>query len=203
MLALPQNSPQLYELFMAGYFTFQKSDREFSLMGLDQVHEQNNAVMKGIGGATPSLNKVDESSLARWGLCIHELASIINEYESDDTDKNFKIEALHHHEDTAAFQKRFTRDVDTLDKAPMTNPFKQDKITVLNNHEKGKFNDSVFEDIKIIHREGEYLFLEFWEERLASNSVPLKHPISLNSYNLPGNHNKKEQSITQSCQQLC
>ena len=121
-------------------------------MGLDQVHEQNNAVMKGIGGATPSSNKVDESSLARWGLCIHELASIISEYESDDTDEIFEIEALHHHEDTAAFQKRFTKGVDSLDKALMTNPFKQDKLTVLNNHEEDKFNDSVFEDVKIIHR---------------------------------------------------
>ena len=40
-------------------------------MGLDQIHEQNNSVMKGMGGATPALNKVDESSLARWSLCIH------------------------------------------------------------------------------------------------------------------------------------
>ena len=50
---------------MDGYFTFQKTDRQFSLMGLDQIHEQNNAVMKGMGGATSSLNKFDESSLAR------------------------------------------------------------------------------------------------------------------------------------------
>ena len=56
---------------MEGYFTFQKTDRQFSLMELDQIHEQSKAVMKGMGGATSSLNKVDESSLARWCLCIH------------------------------------------------------------------------------------------------------------------------------------
>ena len=66
---------------MDGYFTFQKTDRQFSLMGLDQIHEQKNGVMKGMGGATSSLNKADESSLARWGLCVHELASIVSEYE--------------------------------------------------------------------------------------------------------------------------
>ena len=71
LLALPQNSPQLHKFFMDGYCTFQKTDRQFSLMELDQIHEQNKAVMKDMGGATPSLNKVDESSLARWGLCIH------------------------------------------------------------------------------------------------------------------------------------
>ena len=50
-------------------------------MGLDRIHEQNNAAMKALGQATPSLNKVDESSLAKWVLCIHELASIVSEYE--------------------------------------------------------------------------------------------------------------------------
>ena len=50
-------------------------------MGLDQIHEQSNAVMKGMGGATSSLNKVAESSVARWGLCINELTSIVTEYE--------------------------------------------------------------------------------------------------------------------------
>ena len=65
LLALPQNSPQLHKFFMDGYFTFQKTDRQFSLMGLHQIHEQSNAVMKGIGGATSSVNKFDESSPLR------------------------------------------------------------------------------------------------------------------------------------------
>ena len=65
LLALPQNLPQLHKFFMDGYFTFQKTDRQFFLMGLDQIHEQSNAVMKGMGRATTSVNKFDESSLLR------------------------------------------------------------------------------------------------------------------------------------------
>ena len=34
-------------------------------MWLDRIHEQNNAVMKDVGEAISSLNKVDESALAR------------------------------------------------------------------------------------------------------------------------------------------
>ena len=49
LLALPQNSPQLHKFFEDGYFTFQKTDRQFSLMGLDQIHEQSNPVMKDMG----------------------------------------------------------------------------------------------------------------------------------------------------------
>ena len=60
-----------------------KTDSKFSLMEIDQIHEQNNAVMKDMGGATSLLNILDESSLARWGLCINELASIAVTTEND------------------------------------------------------------------------------------------------------------------------
>ena len=35
-----------------GHFSFKKTAHEFSSLGLDQVHEQNNCVIKGCGGAT-------------------------------------------------------------------------------------------------------------------------------------------------------
>ena len=104
-------------------------------MGLDQIHEQNNAVMKGMGGATPSLNKVDESSLGRWGLCIHELASIVNEYEFEENDMNSSYEVQRHHEDSVVFQKRFTTVGNCLEEAVISNPFILEKLTVLSNHD--------------------------------------------------------------------
>ena len=39
-------------------------------MGIDQAHEQNNAVIKGMGGATSVLNKDDKTGLAR-GSCAY------------------------------------------------------------------------------------------------------------------------------------
>ena len=51
-------------------------------MGIEQAHEQNNAVIKGMGGAISVLDKDDESGLARWELCLHELFQITNEFES-------------------------------------------------------------------------------------------------------------------------
>ena len=176
---------------MDGYFIFQKTDCQFSLMGLDQIHEQNNAVMKDMGGATPSLNKVDESSFARWGPCIHELASIVNEYDFEQNDMNSTYEAQRHHEDSVAFQKRFTTDVNCLEKAVISNPFILEKLTVLNNNHKAKFNDRVFEDIKITETETEKQFLHFWEKRLVSSELSINVPIPLNLNNLPGNYNKK------------
>ena len=121
---------------MDGYFIFQKTDRQFSLMVLDQIHEQNNAVMKDMGGVTSSLNKADESSLARWGLFIHKLTSIVNEYDFEENIMNSPHEAQRHHEDSVAFQKRFSTDVTCLKKAFISNLFILEKLTVLNNHDK-------------------------------------------------------------------
>ena len=52
LLSLDKTSLHLYQKFQEGYFAFQKTNSEFSLMGLDQVHEQNNTIIKGMGGAT-------------------------------------------------------------------------------------------------------------------------------------------------------
>ena len=57
LVNLPTTSPYLYKCFSDGYFAFQKSNR-FSLMGVDQAHEPNNAVIMGMGGATSVLNQV-------------------------------------------------------------------------------------------------------------------------------------------------
>ena len=62
---------------------------------------------------------------------------------------------------------------------------------MLNNYDKAKFNDSTFEDIKIIETEGQKQFLLFWEKRLVSAELTINVTIPLNSYNLPGNYNKK------------
>ena len=193
LYSLPENSPQLHKYFMDGYFTFQKTDHKFSLMGLDQIHEQNNAIMKGMGGVSSSLNKVDESSMARWGLCIHELASIVNDYEFEETDSSSDHESQCHHEDSAAFQKRFTADIKSLNVALVSNPFLLERLTVLNNHDKAKFNDRVIEDIRVLESNGEKQFHEFWTNRLQSANIPISETISLNSYNLPGNYNGKSE----------
>ena len=100
-------------------------------MGLDQIHEQNNAIIKGTGGTVPYLNKEDESALTKWALCLHELTSIISAYEGKEEMDFNNVEASHHHEDTLAFKKRYSNDVCRLEAAIVTNPFKLDRLTVL------------------------------------------------------------------------
>ena len=48
---------QYIKTLRKGFFSFQKSNKEFSRMALDQVHHQNNNVIKATGGATDLVNK--------------------------------------------------------------------------------------------------------------------------------------------------
>ena len=80
---LPFTCPDVYEKFCEGFITFQKTNTEFSTIALDQVHEQNNKDIKGVGGAVNLVNRADESSLIRWELCGHEVATLISDFEND------------------------------------------------------------------------------------------------------------------------
>ena len=50
-------------------------------MGLDQIHEQNNKLIKGCGGTSDLLNKVDDSAPFCWENCSPEIARVILEFE--------------------------------------------------------------------------------------------------------------------------
>ncbi len=51
-------------------------------MALDQLHEQNNKVVKGVSGATSLINRQDDSALIRWELCGPELSRLLDEFEA-------------------------------------------------------------------------------------------------------------------------
>ena len=45
------------------------------------MHEQNNKITKGLGGATSLLNTQDESAVVRWETFGPEVARIVSELE--------------------------------------------------------------------------------------------------------------------------
>ena len=63
--------------------------------------------------------------------------------------------------DSVVFQKRFATDLNCLEKTAISNPFMLEELTVLNNHDKAKFDNSISEDIKIFETDGEKQFLYF------------------------------------------
>ncbi len=51
MVSLKECHPDVYAEFVKGNFTVKKLKRAFSAIVIDQAHEQNNASVKGDGGA--------------------------------------------------------------------------------------------------------------------------------------------------------
>ena len=70
-------APDVFTTFIDGCFKFQKTSTEFSRIPLDQVHEQNNAYIKGVADATHLVKRTDEAGLIRWELWSNELAMMI------------------------------------------------------------------------------------------------------------------------------
>ena len=100
LLSVPITHPGIYQQMLNGGFSFAKTKRPFSRMALDQVHEQNNKIIKGQGGASNFLNLENESALIRWETCGPEVARIVSEFEECLNDESSPSHcALKHHED--------------------------------------------------------------------------------------------------------
>ena len=77
--ALQKQRPEVYQELVKGAFTVRKSCRSFSAIAIDQAHEQNNALVKGDGGAI-GLTESPEA-LRRWMVSGPEIARIVGEFE--------------------------------------------------------------------------------------------------------------------------
>ena len=79
MSSLVANHPLIYKQFIEGHFVAHKSRRVFSGLATDQVHEQNNAKVKGEGGAVGLLDS--PNALRRWMCGGPEAARVCEEYK--------------------------------------------------------------------------------------------------------------------------
>ena len=82
LLSVENSLPDTYQNFKDRHFSFQKPNREFLSIAVDQIHEQNNAVLKSVAGVKHILNRQDESAIPRWELCSHDLAEYLKDFEN-------------------------------------------------------------------------------------------------------------------------
>ena len=104
LATLPEKHPDIYAAFCNGKFTIKKTSRPFSRMALNEGHEQNNACVKGDGGAIGLTE--NPAALLRWMVAGPELARIVWELLSL-LDKKEADSHQYHHEDTPATQIKF------------------------------------------------------------------------------------------------
>ncbi len=111
MITLSHLHPQIYEEFLKGHFTVQKTNHSFSKSAIDQAHEQNNAVVKDDGGAVGLTES--PAALQRWMVIGPEMARLVNEFEASINRAQTSVD-FRHHEQRPGVQKAFLRDVKAL-----------------------------------------------------------------------------------------
>ena len=188
---IESNLPDIFHYFKEGHFSFQKSSREFANIALDQFHEQNNAVLKSVGGVTNFLNRQDESALVRWELCSHDLSKMLLDFEDILSSENISIcyplQTEKHHEDTKVFRDRFVNDVEKLVEVFSENPFCVESSSPIDNINL-IYDDTIIEDIRqIVEEQFKKLFLE----RLNLVKTPIDAVIKNNNFKLPGKEQAK------------
>ena len=149
---------------LKGFFSFTKTKCPFSQIALDQVHEQNNKVIKGVGGATSLLNTQDESALIRWETCGLEVARIISEFEDSLSNQGASSSAAKHHEDNKNVRQKFNRDVESVYQAIPCNPFEMASLSTIN--KSAPFPQSVSDQLKQVLSTGERQVKVFIQDRL-------------------------------------
>ena len=80
----------------------------------DHAHEQNNKIVKGIGGATGIFDS--PIALAKWMIAGPEIAWILENLEDFFNDEVKGNDETKHQENTASFKKMFRKDFEALKK---------------------------------------------------------------------------------------
>ena len=189
MMNLHITNPDVYTEMQKGSFSYAKSQRPFSRMALDQLHEQNNKLIKGLGGASNILNQQDESALIRWGTCGSEITRIISEFEESSVCSNLK-----HHEDNEAFRSSFCKDVDAVSERIASNPFQLETLTTINNKD-CIFPKAVTDELENILEIGECQVLAFIYDRLVFQKVPISSTIKKNKFLILNIPQSKETAV--------
>ena len=64
MITLKEKHPTMLQQFLKGHFVVQKSNHRFSMMALDQNHEQQNQIIEAEGGTVGLME--NPAALTRW-----------------------------------------------------------------------------------------------------------------------------------------
>ena len=200
MAELPKTHPNTYRGFNAGHFTVQKTKRIFSSIPIDQAHEQNNALVKGDGGAVGLTD--NPSALRRWMIAGPEIARVIEEFEGSELSGNGRVDT-HHHDQTASVQKAFARDARALVTVieDLGNPFEEMSQEMIVLDTKEIADSAVLKTVHNAKRIGQEQFDAFTKECLVDRKKSIIHrnKLALFSTTAPKPSRGKQQLSSLKC----
>lgn len=178
MLALSQLHPQILTEFKSGKFVVNKSQRSFSAIALDQVHEQLNAVVKSNGGAIGLTENA--AALLRWMVSGPEVADLIDQFEARLCSEK-KIET-HHHEQSQQFQLNFAKQVNDVVSVftDRGNPFDYNGFDLYSVDTMAVVDPLISASLNNVEKVGIDQYNAFVNDRLIARTKPLDDPIKKN-----------------------
>ena len=181
MVSLQECHHDVYEEIMKGKFTVKKTKHALSAIAIDQAHEQNNASVKGDGGAVGLTE--NPAALRRWMVSGPEMARVIGEFEV--STKKRQDKDWRHHEQKKHVQMAFARDVKALSGAmeEMGNPFSESSSDLLVLDSRNIADTAVADVVRQIKKLGHDQYQAYVEERLVNQTKPITNPLKRN--NLP------------------
>lgn len=195
MVELKHTHPDVHNAFLKGKFTVKKTTHSFSAMATDQAHEQNNASVKGDGGAVGLTE--NPAALHRWMVSGPEMARVIREFEKI-TESRMKTD-IRHHEQTKHAQMAFARDVKALAGAieDMGNPFGERSSDLLVLDTRDIADVAVVESLNQIEKLGQDQYDTYVSERLVNHTKPITDLIPRNNILLFSRPPVREKSKSQ------
>jgi len=180
---IPSKYPSIFEEFKRGYFTVKNGNREFSNIGIDQAHEQNNKLVKIEGGAIGIFD--NQKALLRWAVAGPIVAQICKDVEGEEVNEK------KHHEDNDSFEKKFRKDVKSLYDAYLEfgNPFCEEQTQLTQISSRLVLDKSASDSVLNAKLIGKDQFKCFTKERLCSESSSLYNIIQKNKLHLFRNRN--------------
>ena len=182
MTMLETTNSGVYEAFNEfGCFVVSRSKRSFSSMGLDQRHEQHNKDIKGDVGVLGLTE--DQDKLQRWMVCGPEVARAVAEFESSSVLQKEETTTFRHHEQTLAFQKRFSKHVNSMTEEfqKLGNPFMDfygEELVQISTRD--IIDGAVVKTVRTIEDLGKQAYNEFIEERIKSSRKEIEDPVKKN-----------------------
>ncbi len=181
MIALKNAHPEVHAQFLKGNFVMKKTTHSFSAIAIDQAHEQNNASVKGDGGAVGLTE--NPAILRRWMVSGPEMARLIGEFAAC-TEKRKETDNRHHEQMKHA-QMGFARDVKALINVieDMSNPFCEhiSDLVVLGSREIA--DAAVIDTLNQIEKLGQDQYEAYVSERLIHQTKTITDAIK--RHNLP------------------
>ena len=198
MRALPQTAPDVARRFDDGFFTVNKSSKRFSAIAIDQAHEQNNAIVKGDGGAVGLTE--NPSALRHWMVSGQEIAQVVNEKKVASSN-DVKTD---HHEENRSFQMMFLKDVKSLVAAMegLSNPFMEESKELLVLDTKDIACPEALKTLCEVEVVGKQQSDTFVKECLVEQTKSLYDPIKKNKLHLFSTPAPKQSKASQQVSSL-